>query len=97
MNKELQALLDAGRITQAEFDAVVAASPETPAAWTAREEAHTAEVARITAERDAAIAREAAKDKIIVSFSTRANPMANPDSDPTTEVVNYINKKRGVK
>lgn len=97
MNAELKKLLDAGRITQAEFDAVVSASPAAPEAWTAREEAHAAEVQRITAERDAAIAREAAKDKIIVSFSTKTNPNAKPDGDAMTEAVDYINKKRGLK
>ena len=96
MNEELKKLLAAGRITQEEYDAVMGATPEAPEAWTAREAAHAAEIERITRERDAAIAREAAKDKIIVTFSTKSNPNADPDGDPTKEVVDYINKKRGI-
>lgn len=93
----LKEWLDAGNITQAQYDAAIAASPANPEAWTARETAHAAEVARLTQERDAAIAREAAKDKIIVSFSTAPNPNINPDADPEKEVIAYINKKRGIK
>lgn len=93
--KNLKALLDAGKITQAEYDAVVAEMPDAPAAWDALNETHAATVAAITAERDAAIAREAAKDKIILSFATKGNPAANHDADPIRETVAYINKKRG--
>lgn len=93
----LKSLLDAGKISQAEYDAVIGEMPDNPAAWDKLNEAHAATVATLTAERDAAIAREAAKDKIIVSFTTRGNPNAAPDADPISETVAYINKKRGIK
>lgn len=95
--QNLKALLDAGKITQAEYDAVIGEMPANPAAWDALTANHDATVAALTAERDAAIAREAAKDKIIMSFSTRGNPNAAPDADPISETVAYINKKRGIK
>lgn len=91
----LKQWLDDGKITKEEYDAAIAAQPANPAAWDALQADHAAEVAKITKERDDAIAREKAKDKIITSFVTKGNPSAAPDADPIAEVVGYINKKRG--
>lgn len=84
-----------GKITQEEYDAAIATQPTNPEAWDALQANHNAEVAKITKERDDAIAREKAKDKIITSFVTKGNPNAAPDADPIAAVVGYINKKRG--
>ena len=93
--KYLKTWLADGKITQEEYDAAIAAQPANPAAWDALQTEHEAEIAKITKERDDALAREKVKDKIITSFVTKGNPAAAPDADPIAEVVGYINKKRG--
>ena len=97
MQKYLDKLHADGVLNDEQYSEALKHRPHNPEAWTARETAHAEEVARITKERDAALAREAAKDKIIVTFSTQSNPNSDPDGDPMNEVVEYINKKRGIK
>ena len=97
MEKYLKSLLDAGKITQEEYDEGITKIPENPAAWKALSTRYKNEVAKANAERDAALAREAEKDAIISSFATAGNPNYNADADPMASVVEYINKKRGIK
>lgn len=95
MKNTLKSWLDAGKITQEEYDAALAALPESPAAWKALATRYKNDVQRANDERDAALAREREKDSIIASFATAGNPNYNADVDPFNAVVEYINKKRG--
>lgn len=96
MDEFLKTLLDAGKITKEEYDAAISKIPDTGAAWEAREAAHEKEVAKLKKTIADNAVREAAKDKIIASFSTAGNPAAKPDADPIFEVVEYMKKKRGI-
>lgn len=96
MKKYLDGLLAAGKISKEEYDEAVALIPDTGEAWEAREKAHTAEIDRYKAKLADIEKREAAKDKIIATFTTAGNRNINPDADPFNEVVEYINKKRGI-
>lgn len=96
MKDYLDRLLAAGKISKEEYDEAVALIPDTGDAWEARETAHKNEVQRLQNQIADITKREAAKDKIIKTFTTAGNRDVNPDADPFQEVCEYINKKRGI-
>ena len=79
MEKILKSWLESGKITQEEYDAAMAATPNTPDAWRVTREMYERRVADAERARDAALAREKEKDDVIASFADSTG------APPTTE------------